>query len=106
MQTFVKNTKMSRDILRKAKGKKFDSAINHTKPGKQSTTGKPPPKVFHPTGSDASPIASMPKNAGISKATYHKHLRKPDLRDKSKLTFCAHCGKYLTSNSKELFNYC
>ncbi len=105
MQTFVNNTKTSRNILRKASGKAVTSSINHTKVIKKKdkpSSAAANKRVYPPTGSGSSLISTLPTaGAGIHKARVQNRPGKADLRDKSKLTLCTVCGKFVTKGSKE-----
>lgn len=106
MQTFVQNTKTSRNILRKASGKALSSSINHTKVIKKKdrpSAAAASQRVYPSTGSGSSIICTLPTaGAGIHKATKQNRPGKADLRDKSKLTLCTVCGNFVTKGSKEL----
>jgi hypothetical protein len=109
MQIFLRNTKTTRDILRKASGKTFTSNINHTKVkvvNKKAKPNKGETNVYPATGSSSSPISSLKPASSIHKATKQLHPGKPNLKDKSSLTLCTACGSFVTSYSKELFNNC
>jgi hypothetical protein len=112
MQTFVRNTKTSRDILKKSSGKTFTSNINFTKVKKdKGINKKAKPKseaktnVYPATGSGSSPISSM-QPTSIQKGKRQRHPGKANLKDKSNLTLCTACGSFVTSYSKELFINC
>jgi hypothetical protein len=101
------NTLMERNIMRKASGPKYKSAIDHTKTkAEQKTRAKGQSETnqgqVYPDRGNKSPIGRAPstqlefaKGKGISKSKSQTHPGKPT-KDKSQLSFCDLCGAYVT----------
>jgi hypothetical protein len=100
MQTFVMDTKMSRNILSKCRGKGFQSSINHTKAKKIGNNAENKGQVFPQSGASVSAISSLPPSKTIHKGPKQTHPGKPDLSNKTNLKFCTVCGVYVTASSE------
>lgn len=95
---------MERNIMRKASGPKYKSAIAHTKPAEKKNREKNEGQVY-PNRGNKSPIGKaapapaqleVATGIGISKATSQKHPGKAT-KVKSQLPFCDLCGAYVTN---------
>jgi hypothetical protein len=98
------NTLMERNIMRKASGPKYKSAIGHTKTQAEKKNREKNQGQVYPNRGNKSPIGKaapaptqleVAKGKGISKATSQTHPGKAT-KDKSQLSFCDWYGVYVT----------